>query len=86
MTSGYKMKEKSVLTTPLCDLVLRSSFTTPKPGRFKKTRECVSRNQVGDEANKSNTRRFIKRRSFDVLGHMLILSHKLDKKKSPTKR
>lgn len=73
MTSGYKMKEKSVLTTPLCDLVLRSSFTTPKPGRITKTRECVNRNQVGDEANKSNTRRFIKSRSFDVLDFFLNL-------------
>ena len=34
---------------------------------------CVSRNQVGDETNESNTRRFIKRRSFEVLGYMLIL-------------
>lgn len=33
-----------MLTTPLSDLVFRSSFTTPKPGGVKKKQTCVNSN------------------------------------------
>lgn len=48
-TIGY-LKTKSVLTTPLSDLVFTSSLTTPKPGGGQKTELCESSDGVENKA------------------------------------